>query len=91
MIEGDMKTNTNPKNNAPRDETTRTPGVKRRHKNEEIQAKKREKEKSELPGSIGNPAYHSMTSEQQETLDHVEKAEIKGLFHRRQPEKGFKK
>lgn len=79
------------KRNAPLDDTTRTPGVKQRHANEKKQEEKKAKEKSSLPGAIENPVYDSLERKQQERMDHVEEAQIKGLFHRQKAEKGIKK
>lgn len=52
------------------DETTRTPGIKLRHRNEEKKEARREKKKD---------------------MDHLEEAQIRGLYHRPDGEKGIKK
>lgn len=91
MVEGDFKSSKNDFQNAPRDSSTRTPGVKLRHLNENIKEIRKEKSAKEGPEAIGNPHYDSLTRKQQERMTHVEDAQKKGLFHRTEGEKGIKK
>ncbi len=63
------------KNMPARDETTRTPGIKLRHENAE-----RKEAKKQL-----------LTKKQVESMDHMEQAQVRGLLHRSEAEKGIKK
>lgn len=91
MDKDEMKSSTNDFENAPRDGTTRTQGVKLRHLNANLKKIKRDRAKKEMPEAIGNPVYDSLTRKQQERMTHVEEAQKKGLFHRHEGEKGIKK
>jgi len=91
MDRDEMKSSTNEFENSPRDDSTRTPGIKLRHLNANLKKIKKNRASKEMPEAIGNPVYDSLTRKQQERMSHVEEAQIKGLFHRHEGEKGIKK